>query len=170
MGAIVAMHAALRHPGRVRSLLLVCAGADTDPQATLERISLIESAGMGPMVAPMLERWFTMDALTQEPEHPGVAYTRQILRGLAPRTFADDWRVVARHDVRERLHEIHVPTTCVAGNQDKSATPARVGTLAAGIPGARMMVVQGPHLLHLERPQVFSGALGTHLRFVEQSQ
>src|SRR5437899_340249 len=46
MGAMVAEHLALRHPERVRSLLVACTGAAVEAQVMLERAADVEERGM----------------------------------------------------------------------------------------------------------------------------
>jgi len=163
MGGMVGQHVAIRHPDRVRSLLMACTGASADPAVMRERAAAAERGGMVSVLPTTLERWFTPAALAQRPEHPGVAYARATLLGLDPASFADGWRAIATHDARPRLGEVRARTTCVAGDADAAASVARVREVADGIPGARMEVVAGPHMLPLEQPGVFAAVLRAHL-------
>lgn len=165
MGGMVGQHVAIRHPQRVRSLLMACTGASADPGAMRERASAVEKGGMESVLASTLERWFTREALSQRPEHPGVAYARATLLRLDPATFADGWHAIATHDARARLGEIRAHTTCVAGDADAAASVHRVREVADGIPGARMRVVRGPHMLPLEQPGIFGDVLRAHLEW-----
>ncbi len=55
----------------------------------------------------------------------------------------------------ERLGEIRAPTLVIAGSLDAVARP-RIDQVAAGIPGARIAVVDGSgHTPHDERPTAF---------------
>jgi pimeloyl-ACP methyl ester carboxylesterase len=163
MGGMVGQHVAIRHPHRVRSLLMACTGASADPAAMQERAAAAEQGGMAAVLTTTLERWFTPEALARRPEHPGVAYARAALLRLDPASFADGWRAIATHDARPRLGEVRARTTCVAGDADAAASVARVREVADGIPGARMEVVPGPHMLPLEQPGVFGDMLRAHL-------
>jgi pimeloyl-ACP methyl ester carboxylesterase len=163
MGGMVGQHVAIRHPDRVRSLLMACTGASADPATMHERAAAAERGGMQSVLGTTLERWFTPEALAQRPEHPGVAYARATLLGLHPASFADGWRAIATHDARPRLSAIRARTTCVAGDADAAASVARVREVADGIPGARLEVVTGPHMLPLEQPGIFGAVLRAHL-------
>jgi pimeloyl-ACP methyl ester carboxylesterase len=163
MGAMVGQHVAIRHPDRVRSLLMACTGAAADPATMHERAAAAERGGMEGVLATTLERWFTPEALARRPEHPGVAYARATLLRLDPASFADGWRAIATHDARPRLGAVRARTTCVAGAADAAASVARVREVADLIPGARMEVVTGPHMLLLEQPGVFGDVLRAHL-------
>jgi 3-oxoadipate enol-lactonase len=162
MGGMVAQHLAIRHPGRVRTLLVACTGAAADPEAMRERAQAAEAGGMEGVLAATLERWFTPAALAQE-DHPGVAYARRTLLALDPRSFADGWRTIGTHDAQPRLGEIRARTTCLAGDADASAPVERVRAVADGIRGARLVVSPGPHMLFLEHPEAFAAVLREHL-------
>jgi 3-oxoadipate enol-lactonase len=163
MGSMVAQHVAVRHPDRVRSLLLACTGGSADPAVALGRAAAAADGGMSGTLDSTLRRWFTAGALAARPEHPGVGYARATLLALDPASWADGWRAIARHDVLARLGVVTVPTTCVAGRSDASAPVERVRCLADAIPGARLEILDGPHMIHLENPAAFSAALAAHL-------
>jgi 3-oxoadipate enol-lactonase len=163
MGGMVGQHVAIRHPHRVRSLLMACTGAAADPATMRERAAAVEPDGMRGVLDVTLRRWFTPEALAQRPEHPGVTYARAALLRLDPASFADGWHAIATHDARSRLGEVRARTTCVAGDADVAASVERVREVADAIPGARMEVVHGPHMLLLEQPGVFGDLLRRHL-------
>jgi 3-oxoadipate enol-lactonase len=162
MGSMVAQHTALRHPGRVRSLLLACTGGSADPGPALARAAAA-AGGMAGVLDETLRRWFTRGALEAQPAHPGVDYATRTLLDLDPASFAGGWRAIARHDVLSRLAAVTAPTTCIAASSDASAPVQRVQRLAEAIPGSRLEVLDGPHMIHLENPAAFSGALAAHL-------
>lgn len=164
MGSMVAQHVALRHPDRVHSLLLGCTGGSADPDAALGRARAAEAGGMTAVLEATLQRWFTAGALTARPEHPGVGYARGALLALDPASWAAGWRAIAGHDVLARLGAVTVPTTCIAAREDLSAPVERVQRLAQAIPGARLEILDGPHMIHLENPAAFCTALIAHLQ------
>lgn len=163
MGSMVAQHLAIRHPERVNSLLLACTGGSADRPTALARAAAAEADGMTGTLESTLQRWFTGPALAARPEHPGVGYARATLLALDPESWAAGWRAIARHDVLAELGAVIAPTTCIAGRSDQSAPPERVRRLAAAIPGARLELLDGPHMIHLENPAAFSAALAAHL-------
>jgi 3-oxoadipate enol-lactonase len=163
MGSMVAQHAAIRHPARVRSLLLACTGGSADRASALARAGAAEESGMAGVLEETLRRWFTAAALAATPAHPGVAYATATLLALDPQSWADGWRAIAGHDVLARLGAVTAPTTCVAGSGDLSAPVGRVRALAGAIPGARLEILDGPHMIHLENPGAFSAVLASHL-------
>lgn len=170
MGAMVAQNLAIRHPSRIRSLVVACTGAAVDGEAMRRRADEVEEKGMTGVLAETLQRWFTAGALAARPEHAGVTYARETLLALDARAFADGWRAIATHDVRSRLSEIEVPTTCILGTSDPVGTPERLGEMAAGVRDGRLVRLEGPHMLHLEEPAAFARAVGDHLARVETAE
>lgn len=163
-GGMVAIQLALRHPERVRSLLVACAPAAVDPDIMLARAEAAE-AGMAAVVDSTLRRWFTAAALA-EPGHAGVAHARASLLALDPLAFADGWRAIAGHDAVARLSELRLPVTCLAARQDVSAPPDAVQVIADHVEGARFVTIDGPHIAYLEQPASVAAVLAEHLAAV----
>jgi len=168
-GGMVAQHVALRHPRRVRSLLLCCTHAGADPATVLERARAAEEGGMAAVLGATLARWFLPETLLTEPEPAGVAYARTTLLALDPGCYGDGWRAMAGHQTLDRLGEVGVPTTCLAGSGDGAAPPERARQMVDRLPNARLRVIDGAHMLPLERPQDFATALVEHLDWVDRT-
>ena len=168
LGGMVALHLALNHPDRVRSLVLACTTARTDTDTMEARAAATEERGAPRMVDDAMARWFTEEALQRTPAPAPLEYARRCLGRMDTGALADTWRAVARHDVSARLGEIPVPTTCIAGPRDVSTPSAVMAEVAAGLPQARLVELDAPHMAHLERPAEFSEAVRSHLQWVEE--
>lgn len=163
MGAMIAQHAAIRHPRRVRSMLLACSGAAAHPGRSVDQVAAVEQGGMTGVLDSTLRRWFRPETLAESPTHPGVAYVTTTLLALDPRSFADAWRAISAHDVVDQLARVQVPTTCVAGSDDSAAPVTRMRLMAESLPDARLVILSGSHMIHLENPRDFSRELAEHL-------
>jgi pimeloyl-ACP methyl ester carboxylesterase len=168
LGGMVGQHLTVRHPDRVRSLVVGCTGAAADPVEMERRAVAAETGGMEAVLDETLERWFTPAALAR-PDHSGVAYARSALLALDPGSFADGWRAIGGHDIRDRLGEIRVPVTCIAGTADAASPVSRTQEVAERVQNSQLVILDGPHMMHLERPAEFSAAVRDHLRWVEEA-
>ncbi|MFJ8591796.1 alpha/beta fold hydrolase [Streptomyces sp. NPDC093598] len=171
-GSFIAQELALRHPGLVRSLVLMSTMGRSDPYfRTMTRFWhwMVERA---PDERAMLEAFYlwvytprahadgTVDRLVDEAltfEHPQSAEAFQ--RQLA---------AFAGHDTLDRLGDITAPALVLAGEIDL-ATPPRFGrAVAEGIPGAVFEVLPGEaHQPFQEVPEVFNARVLTFWREVE---
>jgi 3-oxoadipate enol-lactonase len=168
-GGMVAQHIALRHSGRVRSMMLVCTHAGADPALALERARAAEEGGMASVLGSTLARWFMPETLAACPEPDGVGYARATLLALDPRCYADGWRAMAMHQTLGRLSDVTAMTTCLAGTADTAAPPDRAREIAERIPGARLRLMEGAHMLPIERPREFAAELAEHLEWVDSA-
>lgn len=164
LGGMVALHLALDHPDRVRSLVLSCTTASGVPDVMLPRADETERRGSDGMLEDTLTRWFRPEVLARADPGPGVEYARRRLLDMDAVALADTWRAIAGHDVRDRLGEIDVPTTCIAGAHDRSTPPPVMAELAEGIPNARLVTLEAAHMAHLELPEQFSAVVAEHLQ------
>ena len=165
LGGMVAQHLTLRHQARVRSLMVCCTGARADPATMEGRARAAERDGMEGVLQETLERWFTPGLLALESEHPGVTYARRTLLALEASAFADGWRAIGGHDALERLGEIAVPTTSLAGSSDSASAASRSREIAERVPGARFVEIDGPHMMQLENPLELGAQIAAHLNW-----
>jgi 3-oxoadipate enol-lactonase len=170
LGGTLAIRMALRHPERVRSLLVACTSVLDAPERSKrlrERGAAAERGGMAGVLDTTLERWFTPAALA-DPQHPGVAYARRRLLADDPQAFAAWWRAMAAHTVREEMGGVRCPVTVLSGRQDTAAATAHMLELFDALACRRRMeIIPGPHMLHLETPGDFAGAVERHLAWAQ---
>ncbi|WP_217922612.1 alpha/beta fold hydrolase [Miltoncostaea oceani] len=159
LGGYVALSLAVRHPDRVAGLVLADTRAEADTpeardgrHAAAAQVRAGGTAGFLDGFVPKLVAPGDADALAraraladaQDPE--GVARALEALAGRADRV-AD-------------LPGVAAPTLVIVGEHDGLTPPDFARTLAAGIPGAELVVIPGAgHLTALEAPDAFAAAL-----------
>jgi pimeloyl-ACP methyl ester carboxylesterase len=164
MGGAVAQQVAVRHPDRVRSVLLACcgpgrAGPMTDPDGRADDVRRLGLAGT---LDSTLQRWFSAGAIAT-PGHPGVEYVRA--RWLTDNTevVVRAWLALGHHALREELRKVKGPVTVLGARHDQAVPIARLLDLFDLLPAARLEVIEGPHMLQLEQPIAFAKAVRRHL-------
>lgn len=166
MGAFCALHLALRHPGRVRSIVVAgCGyGAHPDTAAAFRATSLALADSYDAHGAAAVAREY------------GAGASRLPLRAKDPDGYAEHLRILAEHDpvgaaltmrgvqagrpslyaMREQLAALTVPTLIVAGDLDDDVLDADL-MLKRTIPGSGLAVLpRSGHLTNLEEPALFN--------------
>jgi len=99
------------------------------------------------------------------PNRYGDVALRAVVRAMAEETGAEAYlrqqqAIIGRPDSRPMLGAIQCPTVMLVGEQDRGTPPELAREIAAGIAGARLVVVPDcGHLSTLERPQAVTKAL-----------
>jgi proline iminopeptidase len=177
-GGFVALHAALRAPDTFGGLILcntaATLAAEPDPGApTLEERAGTEAAQVaarlfGGDVSPETGAAFArlVAPYYAGPAHmdvPGQLFPLSLPSLDVMRYFFDEQ--AAHYDVRPRLHEITAPTLVIAGGYDWVCPPAAAHAIAAGIPGAALVIIEDAgHFLFSEEPARFRAAVAAYLR------
>jgi pimeloyl-ACP methyl ester carboxylesterase len=166
MGAYIVAELLLHRPERVRSAVVIGSPLGPVPDEWRDRdreLGRSAEGGMAPLVEPTLLRWFTPWAV--ETGHAGVETARRRLHDLDPAAWNDFWVAIAERSVLDDAAAVavQVPVTVVAPLHDPSPNPRRLRELARALPLSRLMYVDGPHMLHAERPENVLAAVDSHL-------
>lgn len=165
IGAVLAQAFATAHPERLASLILLNSIADRTPAEAaraLERLAVIAASDPADVARDSVRRWFTADFVAAQPEV--VASEVEIVSANRPGPYAAAYRVLATTDLIEQAAEITAPTLLITGELDQGSTPRMSAAIAARIPGAQLVVVDGrKHYLHLEVPEIVAAQVGDFL-------
>ncbi|MFC4950439.1 alpha/beta fold hydrolase [Pseudonocardia sp. GCM10023141] len=158
MGGQIALDLQWRYPSRVAGLLLAdtTAAAEPDPSVRRAAADRLLREGMDPYAVESLYGMVSPNSPARVAEH-----VLAMMRGTDPVGAAAAQRARAdRPDYRASLAAITVPATVVVGTADRFTPISDAQVLAAGIPDAELVVIEGAaHMPNLEQPAVFDAAL-----------
>ena len=162
MGGYIAFEIMRQAPERVAKLALLDTAATPEmPEQTAARRTRIELAKSG-RFGEALDLLFPL--FVHRDRH-GDKDRQRIVSLMGEEIGADVFirqqqAIMARADSRPSLAAIACPTLVVVGDADELTPPAAAQEIAAGISGARLVVIpQCGHLSTLERPQAVNAAL-----------
>lgn len=171
LGGPAAVHLALTHPDRVRSLALLCTFATGRKVGPLSwrlmwsgmrsQLGTRRSRRLG-----FLELIWPANAIRGADRDKLAAEVGEVFgRDLAdpPAAVRDQMRAMRAYDCAGRLGEIKVPTLVASAAHDPIAPPALGRALAAGIPGARYVEwADASHAAPLQFPDRVNALLAEH--------
>jgi pimeloyl-ACP methyl ester carboxylesterase len=164
MGGYVVFRIMAQAADRVSALVLADTRAEPDTAEAAEgrhrAAAQVRASGLAAFLDDFVPRLVA----------PGDEAARDAVRAIAeeqdPEAVARALEALAgRPDRLPDLPRIAVPTLVVVGSEDGLTPPSFSETLAAEIPDAELVVIEGSgHLTALERPQEFAAAVGAFLR------
>jgi len=158
LGGMIAMELALAHPARVTALALVCTSATMDAGAWRDRIEVVRERGTAAIADMAMGRFLSPRFVAT---HGGAAESvRRGLIAMADTGYAGCGAAIRDMALVDRLPAIAVPTLVVAGDRDTSTPFAGHGeTIAATVPGARVVHLDAAHLAPIETPAALAATL-----------
>ncbi|MBN1237910.1 MAG: alpha/beta fold hydrolase [Gammaproteobacteria bacterium] len=150
-GGPIAIEYAVRHPGRVRSLILVgtFSSGTFIPEKQKDAVGALIEAGWGssnPAFRQLFTSLFVPDATEEQRDWFNELQARSTQPDIAAKLFRAFWHL----DVRERLSQVTQPTLVLHSRGD-AAIPFSAGrAVATGVPHARLVPLEGDNHLPLE--------------------
>jgi pimeloyl-ACP methyl ester carboxylesterase len=160
-GSALAIEVYRRHPGIVRTLVLVSAYAGWAGSLPADEVEA-RVAGAARMVEMSADErvaaW--LPTLFASALPPAIEAEAVELIGTARTAVAPTLARALAVDLRAVLPTITVPTLIVAGDRDVRSPPGVAADLRASIAGSDLVVVEGAgHLVNVEAPERFAAAV-----------
>jgi pimeloyl-ACP methyl ester carboxylesterase len=164
-GSLVAATFASRFPDRVRRLVLLGTSRGQKwhpPEERARRLAVRAESIRDGGLALATRRWQNLLAPTASAV--AVALTQQVLAATQPRGMMQAARATDTTDVLEFAATITAPTLLAVGTEDRVNPPEISRTIAAAIPKARLVELEGiGHLPKLEAPEQTVRLISGHL-------
>ena len=158
LGGMVAQAFAVRYPRRLMSLTLCDTAARTRREIWEGRIQQVRQKGVGPMVEPSLERWFTKPYRDSNPKV--IDGVRRMIMKTTNDGYVGGAGVVMEMNHVEQLARISAPTLIVVGRQDVSTPVADAELMHSHIAGSRLSIIEdAAHLPNIEQAEEFNKVL-----------
>ncbi|MBA3409352.1 MAG: 3-oxoadipate enol-lactonase [Geodermatophilaceae bacterium] len=169
LGGMVAMRLAARRSERVDRLALLCTSARLGPPETwTERAATVRANGTGAVADAVVSRWLTEARRAADPQT--TRYLRDMIAASPADGYAACCDAIRDVDLRADLAMITAPTLVIAGAEDPSTPPVHLQTIAAGIPGARLIeLTECAHLAAIDQPEAVITALVEHFSAAAQN-
>ena len=168
MGGYLAFEIVRQAANRVARLALLDTGAGAEvPERTAQRKPLIALAQQGRFAAITEDQYPLLVHRSRHGDTALKAAVRAMNEETGPEAYCrQQHAIIGRADSRPGLAAIACPTLVLVGDEDQLTPPALAHEMAAGIPGARLVVVpECGHLSTLERPQAVTQALLEWMRW-----
>lgn len=141
LGAMISMAAAAADPQRVKSLSVLDSLPALKPaDVWTKRAEFARTNGMTPLVDSTMERWFAPEIIQDDRR---VSYDRTKATFLACNAegYAQCCELIGATDLTADLMFLTMPTLVLTGQDDASAPPAQIKTMAKSMPGASPVVI-----------------------------
>lgn len=167
MGGYIGWQFYRKHPSRVRAMILCDTRAIPDtPEARAGRKEMIERTlreGSEPIAQSMIPKLLAASTIASEPGL--VAAVRRVITANDPQGIVAAARGISqRPDATELLPQIRCPCLVIVGKFDAISTLEEMQSIAAKIPGARLVTIAGAgHLTPLEQPAHTTAAIESFL-------
>jgi len=177
MGGMIAQELVLRHPQRVRGLVLACTYAKPDAAVgrQFESSMTVFGGSRGPngelqmdisKLDPMaffqhlLPTVFNPPFIMNELPKLMQVFSGALQYGFSMDAILAQVMATQSHDTLNRLDKIAAPTLVLTGDNDLLIPSSNSDTLAAKIPGAKLTKIPGgSHGFNFETPELFNEAV-----------
>ena len=162
MGGMAGMRLGTMAPERIGKLVLCSTGARIgSAEQWKSRIDTVLEKGMEAVTDTIIARWFTQGFLQNNPSV--IKPIRQMLLDSSPEGYVSCSVAVRDTDERESVRGIRAPTLVISGRHDPATPPSDGQFLAANIPGAQYVELEGSHLSNVECAADFNRVLVSFL-------
>jgi 3-oxoadipate enol-lactonase len=161
MGGMIGQGLALKHPHRLKSLVLCDTTAVFPPESQPiwdERVDKAHKKGMEALFEETMERWFTPTFLKQN--SPMVKLIREQILATPVAGYIGCAEALRRLDYLDRLREIKMPTLIMVGEDDPGTPVSASEAMHKLILNSKLVILPSArHLSNVEQTEAFNAPL-----------
>lgn len=175
-GGFVAQEFAIAYPQMTRSLILCCTsfgGARhlLPSLGTLQALAAIEGLNTEERTRRNLLMAFSPKFVREQGEEIERVIELRLRNPVKDAAHFAQLQAAAQFDAEARVSEIKAPTIVITGDEDTIVPPGNSGNLAAQIPQARLVQLEGgSHMFFIEQPEKFNQAVIEFINEVEDQE
>ncbi|HZP71540.1 MAG TPA: 3-oxoadipate enol-lactonase [Pseudolabrys sp.] len=127
-----------------------------------DRIRLVREKGLGPLVGPTMERWFTEDFRARAPK--AIARMTEMFLATNPDGYIASCEAIRDMDFTTSNPRITAPTLVIVGKHDPATPPSAGEAIQKQIKGARLASIDAAHIANVEQPKQYIETVLNFLR------
>jgi 3-oxoadipate enol-lactonase len=163
MGGMVGQWLGANAPNRIDKLILSNTNyhyADKTPW--VDRIKLVQEKGLGELVGPNMERWFTKEF--RERAAHAIARMKEMFLATNPVGYIASCEAIRDMDFTASNPRISAPTLVIVGKHDPATPPSAGEAIQKQIKGAKLVSLDAAHIANVEQPKLYTEAVLKFLR------
>ena len=121
------------------------------------RIKLLREKGLGAIVDPTIERWFTKDFRDSAPQT--IADMSRMLLATPLEGYIGCCEAVRDMDFRASTPTITAPVMVIVGTKDPATLPEHGHEINKMIKGSKIVELDAAHLSNIEQPKAYTDAV-----------
>jgi 3-oxoadipate enol-lactonase len=155
MGGMVGQWLGANAPERIDKLILSNTNYYyADKSAWADRIRFVREKGLGQLVDPNMERWFTKEFRANAPQT--LARMKEIFLTTNLDGYIACCEAIRDMDFRTSNATITAPTLVIVGSKDPATPPEAGEAIAREIRGAKVASLDAAHISNMEQPKLYS--------------
>lgn len=165
MGGFIAQELALSHPRMTRRLILACTsfgGRHHVPpsQEVLQAMGSLDGLNTEERARQHIHLAFSSSYIREHPEELERAIQLRLANPIPEHAYLGQLQAAIGFDAEARVSSIQAPTLVITGDQDMMVPAENSRRLAARIPGAKLVIIEGAgHSVFIERADTFNRAV-----------